>query len=66
MLYLSQEKWRLTIATMTRRLKLVSHTQVQIKVIPVTYLDKLIPSLALFGFVFLCINAEANDNTRVG
>ena len=38
---------------MMRCIKLGSHTQFQIKIIPVSYLDIVIPSLALFGCVLL-------------
>ena len=44
---------KLIIATMTCRIKLGSHTYFQVKILPVTSLDIVITSLALFGFVLL-------------
>ena len=41
------------IATMTHHIKLSSHTYFHMKIIPITYLDIVIPSLALLTSVLL-------------
>ena len=48
-----QKQRRLIIAIVTHSIKLGSHTWFQIKRIPVTSLDMVVPSLALFDFVLL-------------
>ena len=43
------------LATMTRCIKFGSHTLFQLKTIPVTSLDIVIPILEIFGFVLYII-----------
>ena len=52
--YIFQKKQcKIIISAMMRFIKLGSRTYFEIKIIPVTSLDIVIPSLSLFGFVLL-------------